>query len=197
MISDKFAIIGFLILLWGCIVYAKETIKGKTKPNKVTWFLWSVAPLIAFAAEINKGVGLTSLMTLAVGLGPVIVFAASFVNKKSYWELKTTDYLCGVLAILGLVLWFVFREANIAIIFSILADALAATPTLIKSFSHPDTESVEAYTAAIASSVITLLTVHTWSVANYGFPIYILLVNILFVAFIQFQLGQRLSVEPE
>jgi hypothetical protein len=189
MISDKFVILGVLLQLWGCWVYALDTIKGKTKPNRVTWFLWFLAPTVAFAAEINKGVGLLSIMTLSVGLGPLIVLIASFANRKSYWELHWTDYLCGLLSILGLVLWLIYREGNIAIVLNILADLSAAAPTLVKSFRHPETESVEAYWVAIVNAGITLLAIKNWNVAHYGFPVYIFLVNIAFVAFIKYKVG--------
>lgn len=193
MISDKFVILGVLLQLWGCWVYARDTIKGKTKPNRVTWFLWFLAPTVAFAAEINKGVGLLSIMTLSVGLGPLIVLIASFANKKSYWQLYWTDYFCGLLSLLGLVLWLVYREGNIAIILNIMADLSAAAPTLVKSFSHPETESVEAYWVAIVNAGITLLAIKSWNVANYGFPIYIFLVNIAFVTFIKFKVGLKMQ----
>jgi hypothetical protein len=192
MISDKFIILGVLLQLWGCIVYAKDTINGRTKPNLVTWFLWFLAPTIAFAAELDKGVGLVSLMTLSVGLGPLIVLAASFANSKSYWELHWTDYICGLLSLLGLVLWLIYREGNIAIVLNIFADLAAAAPTLVKSFRHPETESVEAYWVAAVNAGITLLAIDTWNVAHYGFPIYIFLVNIAFVAFIKFKVGLKL-----
>lgn len=196
MISDKFIILGVLLQLWGCLVYARDTIRGDTKPNRVTWFLWFLAPTIAFAAEINKGVGLVSLMTLSVGLGPLIVLAASFANKKSYWQLRWTDYICGFLSLLGLALWLIYRDGNIAIVLNIFADLSAAAPTLVKSFNHPETESVEAYWVAVVNAGITLLAINTWTVANYGFPIYIFLVNIAFVAFIKFKLGLRLQGKP-
>lgn len=196
MISDKFVIIGVLLNLWGCTIYARNTIKGKTKPNRITWSLWSLAPLIAFAAEINKGVGLISLMTLSIGLGPLIVLFASFASKKAYWRLHQTDYLCGLLSILGLALWIIYRDANIAIVFSIAADIFAAAPTLIKSYRHPETESVEAYWPTILNAGITLLAINSWTVANYGFPIYTFIINIIFVAFIQFKLGLRFQDRP-
>lgn len=195
MISDKFVILGLLVQLWGCSVYTIDTLKGKTKPNRISWLLWSLAPIIAFAAEINKHAGLRSLMTLSVGLSPLIVLIASFLNKKSFWKLGRLDYVCGVLAALGLVLWLIFREGNVAIIFSILADGLAAAPTLVKSYTHPDTESSEAYTAAIINSAIALLTIKIWSVANYAFPIYIFIINIVFVLLIRYKLGLRLSAK--
>jgi hypothetical protein len=196
MISDRFIIIGVLIQLWGCLVYARDTLNGKTKPNRITWFLWFLAPTIAFAAEINKGVGLLSLMTLSVGLGPLIVLGASFANKKSYWELHWTDYFCGFLSLLGLALWLIYRNGNIAIVLNIAADLLAAAPTLVKSFNHPETESVEAYWVAIVNAGIALLVVKTWTVAQYGFPIYIFIVNIAFVAFIKFKVGLKLQDKP-
>lgn len=196
MISDKFIIFGVLVQLWGCLVYARDTLAGTTKPNRVTWFLWFLAPTIAFAAEVNKGVGLISLMTLSVGLGPLIVLTASFASKKAYWRLHWTDYFCGFLSLLGLALWLIFREGNIAIVLNIAADFSAAAPTLVKSFKHPETESVEAYWVAIFNAGITLLAIKTWNVAHYGFPVYIFLVNIAFVAFIKFKLGLKLQGKP-
>jgi hypothetical protein len=196
MISDKFVIIGFILNLWGCAVYARDTIKGKTKPNRITWFMWTLAPTIAFVAEINKGVGLISIMTLSIGLGPLIVLLASFSSKKSYWKLRQTDYLCGLLSLLGLALWIIYRDANIAIVFSIAADIFAALPTLAKSYRHPETESVEAYWPTILNAGITLLAIDTWTVANYGFPIYTFIINVVFVAFIQFKLGLRPQGDP-
>jgi hypothetical protein len=196
MISDKFVIIGVILNLWGCAVYARDTIRGVTKPNRITWFLWSLAPMIAFLAERNKGVGLVSLMTLSISIGPLMVLIASFMNKKSYWKLQPTDYLCGLLSILGLVLWIIYREANIAIVFSIAADILAALPTLVKSYRFPETESVEAYWPTIINSGIALLVIDSWTVANYGFPIYTFVINVIFVALIQFKLGLRLMKKP-
>jgi hypothetical protein len=196
MISDKFVIIGVILNLWGCAVYARNTVRGVTKPNRITWFLWSLAPMIAFLAERNKGVGLVSLMTLSISIGPLMVLIASFMNKKSYWKLQPTDYLCGLLSILGLVLWIIYREANIAIVFSIAADILAALPTLVKSYRFPETESVEAYWPTIINSGIALLVIDSWTVANYGFPIYTFVINVIFVALIQFKLGLRLMKKP-
>jgi len=29
----------------GGVMYIKNTLVGKTKPNRVTWFIWALAPL--------------------------------------------------------------------------------------------------------------------------------------------------------
>ena len=73
MLSQNFIIIGTLIGAVGSIAYLVDTVKGKVKPNRVSFLLWSIVPFIAFAAQIKQGVGLEALMT----------FMASFVNKKA------------------------------------------------------------------------------------------------------------------
>jgi hypothetical protein len=192
MIDEKFIIIGLALQLWGILVYTRDTLRGKTKPNRVSWFFWFLAPAIAFVAEIDKGVGLLALMTFSVGFGPLIVLAASFVNKKSYWHLHWSDYLCGLFALLGILLWLIYRDSNFAIVLSIVADIFAALPTLIKSFKYPETESWEAYWPTVINALIALLVIQTWSVAHYGFPIYIFIINIIFVLLIRFKLGLRI-----
>ncbi len=77
MLDPNFVILGAAIGFIGGISYLVDTLKGKTKPNKVTWFFWSLAPLIAFAGELDKGVGLQSLMTFMVGFSPLLIFLAS------------------------------------------------------------------------------------------------------------------------
>ena len=47
----------------GAAVYLRDTLRGTTQPNRVTWLLWAVAPLLAAAVEFNEGVGLRALPT--------------------------------------------------------------------------------------------------------------------------------------
>lgn len=193
MISDKFVILGALFNIVGSSGYAYLTLKGKVKPNRVTFLLWALAPLVAFAAEINEGVGLRSLMTFMVGFGPAIVLLASFANDKSYWRLRKFDYICGGLSFIGLLFWGMTGEGNLAIIFAILADGLAALPTIRKSLIAPQTENWYLYFLGAASAVITLLTIDDWSLANYGFPVYILIVCLIISYLVKSKIGLKLS----
>ncbi len=193
MLNPNFVIVGAVISLIGGLSYLIDTVKGKVKPNRVTWFLWILAPAIAFFAELSKGVGITSLMTFVVGFIPLLIFIASFVNKKSQWKLGMLDGICGAFSILGLVLWYLTKEGNIAILFSILADGFAAAPTVVKSFQFPDTESKWAYLFFSINGLITLLTISTWNFANYGFPAYIFLVNLIIFILVRFKLGKIIS----
>ena len=192
MINQNFVILGAIIAAVGGLSYLIDTLKGKVKPNRVSYLLWSIAPLIAFFAEMKQGVGLPALMTFIVGFLPFTVFIGSFVNKEAEWKLTHFDLTCGALSLVGLVLWYMTKSGNIAILFSLLADGLAALPTVVKSFNYPETESAWPYFTATISAALTLLTIQVWNFATYAFPVYILLVTLLISSLVQFKLGKLL-----
>ena len=109
MLDQNFVIVGAIIAAAGSLSYLVDTLKGKVKPNRVSFLLWSLAPLIAFFAEIKQGVGIQALMTFVVGFLPLTIFIASFVNKKAEWKLTGFDLMCGALSIVGLVLWYNYK----------------------------------------------------------------------------------------
>lgn len=193
MINEKFVLVGALLNLLGSTTYAFNTLKGKTKPNRMTWFLWALAPLIAFSAQINEGVKWESIMTFMVGFGPLIIFLTSFVNRKAYWKITKFDIGCGLLSVMALVLWLVTGTGLVAIIFSILADLIAGIPTLVKAYKQPETEHHSVFRNGALSATITLLTIQTWSFANYGFALYILLICLTLYVLIRFKLGVRIT----
>lgn len=193
MLDEKFIFVGLAIGSIGTISYLISTIKGKTKPNRVSWFFWALAPLIAFYAEIKQGVGLQSLLTFSVGFGPLLIFFASFVNKKAEWKVTRFDIACGILATLGIILWLVTRVGNVAIFFSVLADGIAAVPTLVKSYKYPQTENGAAFSFAGLNAAFTLATIKNWGFAHSAFPIYIFLIDIVLFSVIQFKLGPKIN----
>lgn len=193
MINENFIYLGLIITSLGGLSYLIKTLQGKVKPNRVTWFMWGLAPLIAFFAQVKEGVGLQSLLTLTVAVVPFIVFFASFLNRKSYWEVSKIDVLFGALSLVGLIIWQITGVGNIAIIFSLIADFMASLPTLIKSFHFPETEHAFAYFTTIIGSLITLLTIDSWSFATYSFPMYLFVIAIIFTILIKFKIGKRFS----
>jgi hypothetical protein len=195
MINQNFVIVGAIIAAVGTLSYLIDTLKGKVKPNRVSFLLWSLAPLIAFFAEIKQGVGIQALMTFVVGFLPLTIFIASFVNKKAEWKLTRFDLICGAMSIVGLILWYITKSGNIAIIFSILADGLAALPTVVKSFNYPETESAWPYFASTISGILTLLTVKVWNLATVGFPLYITLITLVIFSLVQFKLGKQIRLK--
>ncbi len=193
MLSGNFVIIGTLIGAAGSVAYLISTVRGKVKPNKVSFLLWSLAPMIAFFAQIKQGVGMAALMTLSTGFLPFTVFIASFVNKEAEWKITRFDILCGILSLIGLVLWLITKVGNVAIFFSIVADGLAAIPTIMKAYKYPDTEIAWPWIATVIGVILTLLTLPAFTFANSGFILYILVLNTIIYVLVQFRLGEKLQ----
>jgi hypothetical protein len=172
--------------------YLIDTVSGKVKPNRVSFLMWSLAPLVAFFAQIRSGVGIQSLLTLTMGLSPLLIFIASFFNKKSEWKLTTFDLVCGGLSFVGFIIYLITKDAVLAIVFSIFADGLASLPTIRKSFLFPETESGWPYFGSVISTVLTQLTLKSWTFMNSAFSIYIFVVCMILFVLIQYKLGKRI-----
>ncbi|MCL5878132.1 MAG: hypothetical protein M1540_10015 [Candidatus Bathyarchaeota archaeon] len=161
------------------LVYIRAMFRGETKPNRVTWFMWSVAPFIATAAAVSNGVGWAVIPVFMSGFSPFLIFTASFFTRKAYWKLSSFDYLCGVLSGLALILWYLTNNPNVAIVFAILGDALAAVPTFIKAWRNPQTESAWPFIIGIFSPMTSFLAATTFGFSDLAFPIYLIAINLL------------------
>jgi hypothetical protein len=159
----------------GIAIYIRDTITGRAKPNKVSWLMWSVAPFIATFAAVSKGVTWAALPIFMSGFGTFCVFAVSLFSKKSYWKLEPLDYLCGFFSLLALVLWSITKEANIAIIFSIISDGSATVPTLRKAWTNPETESGIPYITGLIGASTTFAAVKYWVFPEYAFATYVVI----------------------
>ncbi len=177
------------LAIYGGGSYLRDTITGRVKPNKVSWLMWAVAPLIAVVAEISKGVTWAVLPVFMSGFVPLCIFIASLFSKKSYWKLTVFDYLCGLFSALALILWLITKEANVAIIFAILSDGFAAIPTLKKAWNNPETESWMPYFTGLLGATTSFAAMQHWTFSNYAFPIYLVSVDLSLIFSV---LGRRI-----
>ena len=195
MIDVHFVFLGAVIGLAGTLLYARDTLRGLTQPNRVTWLMWTIAPMLALAVEIHQGVGLRALMTFVVGFGPLLVLLASFANRQSVWQLGPFDLACGLASAGGLLVWVVTQNDTVALVAFMAADGLAGLPTVVKSWKAPATESASAYTAGTVNAVLTLATVTEWNSATVAFPIQIVIFNLVEIVLISGRLGPRIRRE--
>lgn len=173
--------IGAIATLLAGFSYIKNTLKGTTKPNRVTWLMWTVGPFIATAAAISDGVEWAVIPVFGAGFIPLLVLLASFVNKKSYWKLRPFDYACGGFSILALILWGITKEPNIAIALTIASDTFAATPTILKAMRKPQTETTVLYFIGILAALTSFTVAEEWNFSNLGFPTYLVIINSILV----------------
>ncbi|MNT52511.1 hypothetical protein D3C72_1895390 [compost metagenome] len=147
--------------------------------------MWSIAPLIATFAAISKGVTLAVIPVFMSGFGPLLVLIVSFFKKEAYWKISKIDILCGATSIFALVLWYITKNPDIAIIFSIVSDLFAAIPTVIKSWKYPETESSEAFIGGLLSAFTSYLAATKLDFASLAFSTYLIIINIILIILIE------------
>lgn len=177
MLPEYCAIIGAIVGSLGGFYYLYETIAGKAQPNRITWLLWGIFPMVIFAAQRVQGVEGISWASFVAGFLPLLVVTASFFNKKAYWKSEPRDYYLMAAAIFGIILWAVTDNPNLALLFSLLADILASIPTLIKAYRHPRSESWVAYAISTFGFGISFLSVQIYNFANATFVAYVVILN--------------------
>jgi hypothetical protein len=184
MLPSWILIIGAVLSVAGTWSYVVATVRGETQPNRVTWIMWAVAPLLAFAIEVQQGVGASSLATLLFGVLPIFVLVASVKNPNGQWKVSWFDGVCGVVSVVGLVVWLSTNHPTWGLMAQVVADAVAGLPTLSKAMFHPQTESPFAFFTGVVNSALALLVLHHWTTAGALFPLSILIMNSLIVLFI-------------
>jgi hypothetical protein len=177
VLPEYCAIIGAIIGSLGGFYYLYETIVGKAQPNRITWLLWGIFPMVIFVAQRVQGVEGLSWASFVAGFTPLLVVAASFFNEKAYWKSEPRDYYLMAAAIIGIVLWAVTDTPNVALLFSLLADMLASMPTLIKAYRHPHSESWIAYVISASGFGMSVLSIQTYNCESTAFVAYVFLLN--------------------
>jgi len=177
MLPEYCAILGAIIGSLGGFYYLYETLLGKAQPNRITWLLWGIFPLVIFVAQRAQGVEGASWTSFVAGFTPLLIVAASFFNRKAYWKSKPRDYGLMAGAILGIALWAITDKPNLALLCSLLADVLASIPTLIKSYRHPQSESWIAYAVSAFGFGTSFLSVQAYNFENAAFVAYVFLLN--------------------
>lgn len=194
MINQNFIYIGLVLNLFGTGIYVRDVLRGTAVPNRVSWFVLSVAPMIAFASMISQHVSLQqSLLTFAAGFSPLLIVIASFLTSHASWKIVRFDIACAALSLVGLFLWIITKEGNIAIVMSIAADGLAFLPTLIKSYKYPETESWQLFALGATNGAIALLIISKWDFAHAAFAVYLFLADVTATLLIKGKLGKRIS----
>jgi hypothetical protein len=171
-------IISAAISFSGAAVYIRDMIRGKSKPNLVTWGLWAFAPLIATGAALSANADLWATLRIFIsGFSPLLVFLAAFFVRQGYWKLSKFDYICGALSLVALGVWIVADSPIFAILLAAIADIFATIPTIIKAWKHPETETLYTYFVGIFAASIIFPAIPVWNIENAAFQIYLLVAN--------------------
>lgn len=185
-LSGFFAVIEY-------IPYIRDIFLKKTKPHRATFFIWSVLGGIAFFSQLAKGathsLWLPGLET-ATGL---VVFMLSI--KYGVGGYSKQDKIALFVAGLGLVAWYVTKDAAVALYITIFIDAVGNYLTIHKSFHMPESETTITWIISALSGLFAMLAVGKFDIILLSYPFYIVIANSAVV--IAIQLGKQRKLVRE
>jgi hypothetical protein len=186
LIDGRFLYLALCLNVIGTSLYLYKSLTDSVRPHLVTWLLWAIAPLVAFAGQASAGAGRVALLTLLAGISPAVVFLVSVRQKDAHWKVSAFDLACGLTSLAAIVFLAIYREKGAAIGLAIASDAIASVPTYRKSIVDPSSESWVLYGCLSISALVTLATLRTWTITSAGFAAYLAVLGVslsLLIAF--------------
>lgn len=161
--------------LFAYLFYNWTIITGKTRPNRVTWWILSLAGLMILMSYYSEGARESIWVPLAYVIGPLIIALLSIkygVGGGNYFDL-----VCLFTAVISLVVWLLSGSAFWALVINIVTDFLGLLPTIRKSYFSPLSEDKRAWAIETIASILNLASIKTTSFPILLYPLYLVVVN--------------------
>jgi hypothetical protein len=166
-IAGGLSLAGFIPYWWAICQY-------KTRPNRATWWIWTiVGVMIAFS---YRAVGAESTIWVPISyvIGPLGTALLSLKFGEGGWT--QLDRICLFGVGIGLILWGIARSPQLTLGINIGIDFLGALPTIRKSLRDPYSEDLCSWLLFTLSSLVNLLAIDRWELQIAIYPIYLLLI---------------------
>ncbi|MEL7167315.1 MAG: hypothetical protein AAFY52_08575 [Pseudomonadota bacterium] len=156
--------------------YIRDTLSGKARPHRASWFIWSVLASIAFCAQAYEGATLT-LWFAGAQAGMTIVICVISLTHGRGALLSRVDERALWLAAIGVVVWYFTDAAAYALAVTISVSLLGGVLTVAKAYRDPDTETMMKWALSVVASALALVALPVWDPVLLAYPLYILALN--------------------
>jgi hypothetical protein len=185
MLPEYITLLTLPISILFTIKYIIAAFQNQIQPNIVSWSVWSVSSLLSFSAAFSLGSDFLQIFsTFTAGFFPLLTVLSLIIIHKGKFKLSKLDFICIILALVGLVFWKTLGNPIFAYSAGLLADMIGFLPTILKTIKNPKSEDYKIYLIGVGNVIIQLLVLKSFSIYTLGFPIYVLIFNSLVVGVI-------------
>lgn len=174
-------IVAGILGLIGYIPYIMSILKNKTRPNKASWFIWTVVGGLLAFSYMAEGDPNAIWLPLGYFFGPLIVAILSLRYGYAVWS--KLDKICIIVAIISIIPWLLSKSAIITLLINVVIDAAGGIPTIVKSYREPETEDFTAWLIFFIANTMQLFAVSVWNLSAI-YPIYLFFLAGIIVALI-------------
>lgn len=168
-------LLAVFISLPGYVIYIRNTLSGKTKPQFYSWLIWAVLAGIGYSSQIVSNAGPGSWVTGVTVLGcGVIAVLALF---KGDMHLSGVDKVLLGLSSIAVLLRVLTDNPLEALILAVGAALVGYVFTSKKAYSNPQQETVITYVLNSVKFFPSLFALSTVSKLTFIYPFSMLLAN--------------------
>lgn len=160
--------------------YIVAILKGKAKPERASWLIWTVLTAMGFFSQLAIGATHSLWLPGVQGVGVIIVLLLSI--KYGYGGLMRRDVTTLLAAGVTLLLWYFTKSPTIAVYLVVLIDGMGAWLTVAKAYEHPETETMITWALSGTAGVCALIAVQSLDPELLSYPLYIMTANYAVVA---------------
>lgn len=171
------------------VPYIISILRGQTLPNRVSWWIWTVAGFMLGASYYASGANHTIWVPVAYVVGPFIVAVLSIKYGQGGWN--RFDQTCLVGAVISITLWWLLGSALVGLVVMLVFDFMGVLPTARKSYYEPESEDRLAWAISLAGSTANLFAVEIWVFAIAVYPVYMVVTNGMLTALVFFRPRRR------
>jgi len=186
-IDIKYAlgIVAGIVSFLAYIIYIRSIVKGESKPNRVTWWIWTFMGLVLAVSYYYSGAVNTIWAPIVEFIGPLIISLLAIKYGEGGVRDKT-DLLCLAGGILSIILWIIFNSPVVALVTNLVIDAFALVPTIKKSYLRPDGENFWAWFGTGMGDTINLFAIEKRTFGVIAYPVYMLLADVIIIVILFF-----------
>ena len=174
-------IIAGIISFLAYIVYAISIFRGRTKPSRATWWIWSFMGLVVGLSYYFSGAVNTIWVPIVEFIGPLSIALLSIKYGEGGLENKT-DLICLFGAVVSIILWIIFDNPVVALVTNLAVDSFALVPTIKKSYLRPEGEDFWAWFGTGIADSLNMFAVEKFTFAILVYPIYMLVSDLIIIS---------------
>lgn len=164
------------LMILGCFIpYANDIIKGKVKPARATRIMFALLMIIVLLQQYTLHNGWLVAVTWGDAIGSLAILLLAF--KYGIGGLCKVELLCYILLIVDVMIWLTTKNALLALHLSVVADMIAFTPTVLKTWRYPNTETPLFFAVGTVAPLLNIMAAGNYTYRALLFPFYLALVN--------------------
>lgn len=166
-----------LLTMVGIVPYIVQIVRGKVRPHRVSWFVWTF--ILALTLWSYHGVGAADSAWFIVGdlVATGLVFVLSLWRGKGGYS--RFDVACLVIALVSLLIGEVCKMPLVTLLGTMVADGIGVVLTIGSSVQDPESESAVPFAWSSIGAVFGFLAVGEWNLLLLFYPFYLFLANFL------------------